>query len=62
MIDDHGRDLPAGPAEESLFGDVTSLIERALHAVAGKHAPCYFLSGKPPLAPVMRGVCRARRT
>jgi predicted nuclease of restriction endonuclease-like (RecB) superfamily len=29
MIDKHTNELPAGPAEESLFGDVTSLIERA---------------------------------
>jgi predicted nuclease of restriction endonuclease-like (RecB) superfamily len=34
MIDDHGSDLPAGPAEESLFGDVTTLIEQARGRVA----------------------------
>jgi hypothetical protein len=34
MIDDHGSDLPAGPEEESLLGDVTLLIEAARGRVA----------------------------
>jgi predicted nuclease of restriction endonuclease-like (RecB) superfamily len=34
MIDEHGSDLAVGPAEESLFGDVTSLIEQARGRVA----------------------------
>lgn len=34
MIDDRGSDLPVGPAEDSLFGDVTSLIEQARGRVA----------------------------
>jgi hypothetical protein len=34
MIDDHGSAMPAAPVEESLFGDVTTLIEAARGRVA----------------------------
>jgi hypothetical protein len=34
MIDDQGSGLLAGPAEESLFGDVKTLIEQARGRVA----------------------------
>lgn len=34
MIDDHGSDMPGVPAEELLFGDVTTLIEQARGRVA----------------------------
>jgi hypothetical protein len=34
MIDDHSSGLPGAPAEESLFGEVTTLIEQARGRVA----------------------------
>jgi hypothetical protein len=34
MIDDRSSDMPGVPAEESLFGDVASLIEQARGRVA----------------------------
>jgi hypothetical protein len=34
VIDDHSSTMPGVPAEESLFGDVTTLIEAARGRVA----------------------------